>query len=100
VSRTYVIERRQTPVASGEAGKLSVLVANTIKVIEARRTSLENRLLVCHHDPPRAELTEDETSMTVANDLAVRRALEAAGVIFIDENGDAGPGVRLRKRHA
>jgi hypothetical protein len=35
--------------------------------------------------------------MTVANDVAVRRALEAAGVIFIDENGGAGPGVRLRK---
>jgi hypothetical protein len=46
----------------------------------------------------RAELADDATSMTVANDLAVRRALEAAGVIFIDENGDAGPGVRLRKR--
>src|SRR3974390_1468899 len=45
----------------------------------------------------RAELTNDETSMTVANDLAVRRALEAAGVEFIDENG-GGPGVRLRKR--
>jgi ribosome-binding protein aMBF1 (putative translation factor) len=45
----------------------------------------------------RAELTEEETSMTMANDLAVRRALEAAGVVFIDENGD-GPGVRLRKR--
>jgi transcriptional regulator with XRE-family HTH domain len=45
----------------------------------------------------RAELTESETSMTTANDLAVRRALEAAGVIFIDENGGAGPGVRLRK---
>jgi hypothetical protein len=45
----------------------------------------------------RAELTEGETSMTTANDLAVRRALEAAGVIFIDENGGAGPGVRLRK---
>ena len=45
----------------------------------------------------RAELTEGETSMTAANDLAVRRALEAAGVIFIDENGGAGPGVRLRK---
>lgn len=27
---------------------------------------------------------------------AIRRALEAAGVIFVDENG-AGPGVRLRK---
>jgi ribosome-binding protein aMBF1 (putative translation factor) len=45
----------------------------------------------------RAELAEDETSLTVANDLAVRRAFEAAGVEFIDENG-GGPGVRLRKR--
>src|ERR1700719_3453697 len=44
----------------------------------------------------RAELTESETSMTTANDLAVRRALEEAGVEFIDENG-GGPGVRLRK---
>ena len=46
----------------------------------------------------RAEGAESTTSMTVANDLAVRRALEAAGVEFIDENG-GGPGVRLRKRH-
>jgi hypothetical protein len=45
----------------------------------------------------RAEGAESETSMTVANDLAVRRALEAAGVEFIDQNG-GGPGVRLRKR--
>ncbi len=44
----------------------------------------------------RAELTEDETSMTTANNLAVRRALEEAGVEFIDENG-GGSGVRLRK---
>ena len=28
----------------------------------------------------------------------LRRALEAAGIEFIDENG-GGPGVRLRKRH-
>ena len=34
--------------------------------------------------------------MTAANDLAIRRALEAAGVEFIDKNG-GGPGVRLRK---
>jgi transcriptional regulator with XRE-family HTH domain len=45
----------------------------------------------------RAELTEAQTSMTTANDLAVRRALEAAGVEFIDGNG-GGPGVRLRQR--
>ena len=36
----------------------------------------------------RAELTEGETSMTTANDLAVRRALENGG----------GPGVRLQQR--
>jgi hypothetical protein len=28
--------------------------------------------------------------------LALQRALEAAGVIFVDENGE-GPGVRLRR---
>jgi ribosome-binding protein aMBF1 (putative translation factor) len=44
----------------------------------------------------RAEVAESETSLTAANELAVRRALEAAGVEFIDENG-GGPGVRLRK---
>jgi len=36
--------------------------------------------------------------MTVANDMVIRRGLEAAaGVEFIDGNG-GGPGVRLRKR--
>ena len=45
----------------------------------------------------RAELADGETSMTTANDLAVRRALESAGVVFIDENG-GGSGVRLRAR--
>jgi hypothetical protein len=35
--------------------------------------------------------------MTAANDSAVRRALETAGVEFTDENG-GGEGVRLRKR--
>ena len=45
----------------------------------------------------RAEVADGTTSMTTANELAVRRALEAAGVEFIDENG-GGPGVRLRKQ--
>ena len=44
----------------------------------------------------RAELTNEETSLTAANNLAIRGALESAGVEFIDENG-GGPGVRLRK---
>jgi len=45
----------------------------------------------------RAELAESETSLTSANDRAIRQTLEAAGVEFIDENG-GGPGVRLRQR--
>ena len=37
--------------------------------------------------------------MTAPNDLAIRRGLEAAGVVFIDENG-GGLGVRLRERQS
>ena len=43
----------------------------------------------------RAELRDVETSLTAANDFSVRRALEAAGIEFIDANG-GGPGVRLK----
>jgi ribosome-binding protein aMBF1 (putative translation factor) len=40
---------------------------------------------------------EAARSVPVANNLsAIQNALEAAGVIFVEENGD-GPGVRLRK---
>jgi ribosome-binding protein aMBF1 (putative translation factor) len=45
----------------------------------------------------RAELSDVHTNMTVANEQSVRRALEAAGVEFIYENG-GGRGVRFRKR--
>jgi transcriptional regulator with XRE-family HTH domain len=38
-----------------------------------------------------AELTG--TAQTMAR---IQRALESAGVIFLDEDGTAGPGVRLR----
>jgi hypothetical protein len=43
----------------------------------------------------RAELTDRETSLTQANDRAIRYALEKAGVEFIDHNVGGGPGVRL-----
>jgi transcriptional regulator with XRE-family HTH domain len=45
----------------------------------------------------RAELAKERVSLTRANELAIRRALEGAGVLFIDGNG-GGPGVRLRER--
>ncbi|MDB5610379.1 MAG: uncharacterized protein JWP25_7279 [Bradyrhizobium sp.] len=46
----------------------------------------------------RVEVVEGEIPVTDANEAALRHALEAAGVEFIDENG-SGPGVRLRKGH-
>lgn len=45
----------------------------------------------------RAETMDRDTAMTAANDLAIRNALETAGVEFIDENG-GGVGVRLRRK--
>ena len=44
-----------------------------------------------------AELADGETSTAAAKDMSIRRALEAADVEFIDENG-GGPGLRLSKR--
>lgn len=43
----------------------------------------------------RVEVVEGGIPVTTANEAALRSALEAAGVEFIDENG-GGPGVRLR----
>ncbi|UWU66930.1 transcriptional regulator [Bradyrhizobium sp. NC92] len=43
----------------------------------------------------RVEVLDGELPVTVANEQALRRALEGAGVEFIDGNG-GGPGVRLR----
>jgi transcriptional regulator with XRE-family HTH domain len=44
----------------------------------------------------RAEAADGSLPTTTANTAAIRRAFEAAGVEFIDENG-GGPGVRLKK---
>jgi hypothetical protein len=44
----------------------------------------------------RVEVVDGEIPVTLANEAALRRALESAGVEFIDENG-GGPGVRLKK---
>jgi len=44
----------------------------------------------------RVEVLDGDIPVTRANELAIRHALEAAGVEFIDENG-GGAGVRLRK---
>ena len=45
----------------------------------------------------RAESVDGKSAMTVANANAIRKALENAGVEFIEENG-GGLGARLRQR--
>jgi transcriptional regulator with XRE-family HTH domain len=49
---------------------------------------------VSHDTIVRIEAGQSLKASTIAK---VRAALEAAGVLFIDENGE-GPGVRLRKQ--
>ncbi len=81
---------RSKPLSSGQIRAARALLRWSAEDL-ARRSVLSVATI------RRAELTEDETSMTAANDLAVRHALESAGIEFIDENG-GGPGVRLRKQ--
>jgi transcriptional regulator with XRE-family HTH domain len=52
---------------------------------------------VSHATIHRAEAVNGKTAMTLANASSIRRALEAAGVELLDENG-GGPGARLRQR--
>jgi hypothetical protein len=44
----------------------------------------------------RVEVVDGEIPVTAANEAAIRRAFESAGIDFIEGNG-AGEGVRFRK---
>ena len=44
----------------------------------------------------RVEVVDGEIPVTAANEAAIRRALESAGIDFIQEN-ETGEGVRFRK---
>jgi hypothetical protein len=46
----------------------------------------------------RLEATDGDLGGRESTSTAIRAAFEAAGVIFVEENGE-GPGVRLRKIH-
>jgi transcriptional regulator with XRE-family HTH domain len=45
----------------------------------------------------RLESSTGELRVTVQVLLRIQRALESAGIIFIDQDGHTGPGVRLRQ---
>jgi transcriptional regulator with XRE-family HTH domain len=44
----------------------------------------------------RIEAERDQLAGTMRTISKIQRALESAGVIFIEQNGSQGPGVRLR----
>jgi len=44
----------------------------------------------------RAEVVEGQLPVTLPNEASIRRALEAAGIEFIEDNG-GGEGVRFKK---
>jgi hypothetical protein len=81
------------------AETLQIVVREIINMLRCRWSAVDlaRESSVGVNTIRRAEVAENGTSLTAANELAIRRALELAGVEFIDENG-GGPGLRLRKR--
>ena len=46
----------------------------------------------------RIEASIDEVTGTAQSLFRIQRALEEAGIVFIEQDGSSGPGVRLRDR--
>jgi len=61
-----------------------------------RQSELAERSGVSVDTIKRLEGLRGRVTAQLATVMSIRETLEAAGVIFIDENGE-GPGVRLRK---
>src|SRR5438105_1892887 len=96
----YQVAYKMTHVPKGVKGQPKPLGGQQIRagraLIQWSAEDLSRASAVSVRTIRRAELADKDTSITAANDLAIRRALEAAGVEFIDGNG-GGPGVRRRK---
>jgi predicted transcriptional regulator len=65
-------------------------------IARIEQVDLARRAVVSVDTIKRLERTVGPISANVATMAAVVTALEAAGVIFVEENGE-GPGVRLKK---
>jgi hypothetical protein len=64
-------------------------------LVEMDPAELARRAVVPRHVV--ADFENGTVAPSANNLVAIRIALEASGVIFVDENGE-GPGVRLQKR--
>ena len=65
-------------------------------ILRWEQAELAQRSQISAPTVKRLERMTGPIAANTATEAAIRRAFDAAGVIFIDENGE-GPGVRLRK---
>jgi DNA-binding XRE family transcriptional regulator len=65
----------------------------------ALRMTVKQLAEIAEVSPDTVVRLEDGQELKPRTVAAIRAALEAAGVIFVDENGE-GPGVRLKKAKA
>ena len=61
------------------------------------QTELSQRAKVGIATVKRIERTNEDLRVTVETLLRIQRALESAGIIFIDQDDTIGPGFRLKR---
>ena len=66
-------------------------------LLDISQTELSRRAGLGLATVKRIESSTEDLRVTVQTLLRIQRALEAAGIIFIAQEGEHGPGVRLRK---
>ena len=72
-------------------------VADTLPVCGMATTKLVMALRLAVVTLKRLEAAGTEIRGSAQTMVRIQRALESAGIIFIDQDAQAGPGVRLRR---
>jgi transcriptional regulator with XRE-family HTH domain len=90
-----------SPMAASENGIVHAITAAQVRAGRALLGWSQDQLVEASAVPKRtlARLELGEGTPQRRTLAGIRTALEAAGVVFVDENG-GGPGVRLRKENS
>ena len=75
----------------------SVQIRAARALLAMSQQDLATRAAVGLNTVKRIEAALDEPTGTIQTLLRIKRALEQAGILFIDQDEERGPGVRLRK---
>ena len=74
----------------------SVQIRAARALLAMSQQDLATRAVVGLNTVKRIEAALDEPTGTIQTLLRIKRALEQAGILFIDQDEERGPGVRLR----